>query len=254
MTDPDQPPRRDPLTDIRDAADALCNAQQVRSPRGHIWVNGNKKILDDHVTTIPGLIQRVRELVEKGGADGGGTWGVPDSRPPLELDPVSLVAAIEYGAAKRLLDLGEKVRATAEQNISGLVGAASRVDSDRQRVIASELRSWQHQAEILCAEKARPVVLVAPCPAEVEPGQRCWQRSLVASPETGAAWCVACGASWSPEDAEAPGGLFDHVKKWTAQSRSAADAVRERVRAVKAAQKAAEEAARKKRQEGTDAA
>jgi hypothetical protein len=254
----------DPLAAISDAAEALCDPSQHRERAGHMWSESRHKIeLPDHVGVVPGLIQQLRDLAEPGtAAEGPGVRAIPDSRPPGNLDAVSLVAAIEYGSAKRVLDLIHDpdtparltMRDSAEGNIRGLVGVADQLGSDRQRVIASELQSWRHQAEVITEWRADPVNLIAPCPAEADAGRVCGERGLLANPDTEAAWCVACGARWSPEETDGPAGLFAYVREWVAASRAEAAQVRERVRAAKAAQRAAEEEARRRRSEATDAA
>jgi hypothetical protein len=233
----------DPLPQIREAAEALTDPRTNREPRW-TWVNRNRKALPDHVTTLPGLIQQLRELTEPGATtDTAGARAIPDSRPPVALDAVSLLASIEFGVARRCLEFGLDRRDTVESSLRAIVGRASTCNSATQFVLAAELRSWRNQAEVICRWRTGAVELVAPCPARIGDGAfaTCGARgSLLANPDTHAAWCTACGTSWEPDDAE---DLFRHVKAYAEQSRAAAERVRAKVRAAKEADRLAQEAA-----------
>lgn len=243
------------LADIADAADALTDPRRHIEPIYDADQHRNKRMRRVYATTVPGLIQQLREAAEPGTTgDTTGVRSIPDSRPPLALNAVSLLAAIEYGAARRCLAMGAAPRDTVESTIRMFVGESGQWDSDTQRSLAGELRSWRVQAEVITQWRADPVELLAPCPAEVEPGWICNARgTLLADPDTGTARCVACGAKWSPDDAAAKGGLFDQVKTYRDTSRSAAEKVRGEVREAKWAARDAEAAARRQRQEASAA-
>lgn len=253
-TEPPAPPSRDRLlTDIADAADALTDPYQLRSPR-HYWdEQRHKKPLDDHVVTMPGLIQQLREMTEPGsGEEGPGVRAIPDSRPPLAIDAVSLLAAIEYGAAKRCLDLRVAVRDSAESNIRALVGHARQMDHDPLRVVLAELRSWRTQAEVICRWRTGAVELIAPCPALLDDGRVCGARgSLLANPDTHAARCVTCGTEWAPDQFEL---LAGHVRRHRDATRAEAERVKGEIRARKAAAAEALDAARQARTDRQGAA
>jgi hypothetical protein len=229
------------LDQIAEAAEALTDPRTNREPRWTWDANRHRKPLADHVTTLPGLIQQLRDLTEPGATtDTTGARTIPDSRPPVALDAVSLLASIEFGVAKRCLDLGLAKRDSVESTIRLLVGHASSVDSETQRDLAAELRSWRSQAEVICRWRTGAVELVAPCPARIG-GATCGARgSLLANPETHAAWCTACGTSWEPDESEE---LFRHVKAYRQKSRAAAEEARARVRAEKEQARVAYEAA-----------
>lgn len=243
----------DSLAAIHEAAEALCDPHQHSEPRWEWDHNRHRKPLNPHKVTLPGLIQQLREMAEPGsGEEGTAAKSIAESRPPVTLDAVSLLAAIEFGAARRCIELGLTNRGTAESNIRAVAAEAARVDSDRQRVLASELRSWHNQAEVVTRWRNGAVELVAPCPAADEHGHVCNARgTLLANPETHAAWCVACGHQWAPEDADS---LFAHVRTYAGRSKAAAEEVRAEVRARKAAAREAEERAREERNGGRDAA
>jgi hypothetical protein len=206
------------------------------------------------VVTIPGLIQQLREMAVPGSAEEGpGAKSAPDSKPPVALEAVSLLASIEHGTRKRLLDLQDEfagtdaktrrkveVRPAAEDNVRAYVAAAAMLDSGRQSQMLAELRSWRRQAEVVCRWQAGAVELVAPCPAPILDPRTGTERpcgargSLLANPDTEAARCITCGAEWSPEES---GQLFAHVKAYTEGSRAVAEKARVVVREAKAKQR-----------------
>lgn len=245
MTTPTEQ-RRDPLADIRDAADTLTDPRQHREPRWEWDHNRHRKPLPDHVVTLPGLIQQLRDLIEPGAADeGAGARALPESRPPGNLDAVSLLAAIEFGAAKRCLDLQVTRRATPESNIRAIVGAAGRLDYDTARVVAAELRAWQRQAEILAKWRNGAMELICPCPECAARG------SLLVNPETEAAWCTSCAQEWPAEDSPR---LFEHYRQHVAKTREAAARVKADLAERRTAAREAEQAARDRRSNGRTAA
>lgn len=241
----------DILLDIADAADALTNPYSRSEPRWEWDANRNKKPLPPHRTTIPGLVQQLRELAEEGtaGDSEGGTRSVPGSRPPGAFDAISLVTAITFGAAWRLTNpideggLGLNGRGSAEADIRAIVGAAPQAPSDVQRDIRAELQSWRRQAEVLTGWEQPPVSLTAPCPVvDVDgAGTACGARGLLAKRDGTGARCTACGATWSEANV---GLLFDHVRAYLKTSQASADAARLRVREAKEVQRQRVEDAR----------
>ncbi|MGI5247789.1 DUF7341 domain-containing protein [Dactylosporangium sp. CA-139066] len=241
----------DTLTDIADAAEALCDARQHAEPRYEWDANRNKKPIAPHRTIVPGLIQQLRDLAEEGSASGDetGVRSVPDSRPPGEFDAVALIAAVTFGAAWRAGQLGLQPRDTAEANIRAIVGAASSIDSDTQRDIRHELTSWRRQADVILGWEQPPIELVAPCPIVDTDGAGtpCGARgSLLAQRDGTGARCVKCGAAWDERDVAL---LFEHVKRYTEASKAAAEKARRVVREQKAEQRRLLEEAKKRRAE-----
>lgn len=185
----------DTLTDIFDSAEALTDPRSHAEPRYEWDHNRHRKPLDPHRTVVPGLIQQLRELAEEGASnsDESGVRSVPSSSPPGAFDAVSLLAAITFGAAWRVERVGLKARDTAESNIRAVVGEATRLDSDSQREIRAELRSWRRQAEVLTGWRTPPRELVAPCP-------QCNARGSLlayADEDNPRARCTTCDASWA---------------------------------------------------------
>lgn len=191
----------DTLTDIAEAAQALTDPRQHAEPRWEWDANRNRKPLPPHRTTVPGLIQQLRDDAEPG-VDGDAGSGGSAKSVPVAIDAVSLLASISFGAAMRAKQWGVNLdeRTTPEEHIRGLVGMAKARNSDEQIELRRELRSWQWQAEIITGWRTPPRELVAPCP-------QCTARGTLlayAIEDNPRARCVGCGAAWAeiPRDDE----------------------------------------------------
>lgn len=192
------------LQEIADAAEQLCDARRHAEPRWMWDASRNRKPLSPHITTVPGLIQQLRDAAEPGsGGEGGGTSDA--GALPLTLSAVSLLGSIGLGAAMRAKRWGVNLdeRTTPEDHIRGLVGLASRRPSYEQAELARELRSWTWQAEIVCGWRSPPRELVAPCPV-------CEARGTLlayAHEDNPRAKCVECGSGWAELPREGEGSI-----------------------------------------------
>jgi len=245
----------DILNDIADAVEALCAGRQHSEPRWEWDANRHRKPLDPYRTIVPGLIQQLREIAEEGATNtnDSGVHSVPESSPPGAFDAVALIAAITFGAAWRVSwardarSVDITVRDTPEANLSAIVGVLNRIDSEAQRDIRAEVRSWQRQAEVLTGWTQPPIELVAPCPVVDSDGHGtpCGARgTLLAQRDGSGARCLACGAQW---DETTVGLLLAHVQRYTEASKAAAEKVRLKVRAEKEAARDREAEARRRR-------
>lgn len=210
----------DTLADIADAGDALTNPRFHSEPRWEWDANRNRKALPPHRTTVPGLVQQLREAVEPGeGSDssGGSTSGLL----PGDINAVSLLASIEHGSRWRCLNWGITGRVTAEDHIRGLIGAAGRRTSDEALELRAELLSWQRQAEVITGWRTPSRPLNAPCPACDANG------SLLArvDAEDPSAVCTTCGERW---DSETIGLLARHVIDYQEKATATRAAARQR--------------------------
>jgi hypothetical protein len=230
----------DLLADIAEAAEALADGRHHTEA---VYRDHDDK-RTNHTTVVPGLIQQLREAAEPGNDGEEGGRGGRESV-PVAIDAVSLLAAVSFGAAKRIHDaiadgLRVEARTDAEGNIRALVGIAARLPYDRTRVdgylcggahgweywvpchrcqpttqveLRSELMSWRWQAEIVTGWRTPPVPLLAPCPA-------CDARgTLLAYPDPAdtKARCTGCGQEWAKDPAEhegAIGMLARHVETY----------------------------------------
>lgn len=220
----------DVLQALKDEVDDLTNPRQHSEPRWEWDANRNKKPLPPHVTTVPGLVQQLRELAEPG-ADGdqGGAGG--SHSVPLRLSATSLYGSIAFGSVRRLNDAierGARVerRSGPEDCLRALVGIAGQFPYRRDDVdpykcercvnngrrgdqmhspctacepttqteLLREVRSWRYQAEIVAGWRAKPRALPAPCPRP-----ECGKSNLVAYAEADnpRARCTECGAQWA---------------------------------------------------------
>lgn len=254
----------DLLADIAETADVLTDPRMNREPRWGWDHNRNREALEAHITTVPGLIQQLRDLAEPGVDGDQGTRGGPTSV-PVAIDAVSLLGSIEHGAHQRLagaIRVGCRVepRAGAEACIRALVGIAHNLPYSRTRVdpyqcsgclhrglgqrtehwspchlcqpttqteLVAELRSWRWQAEIIAGWRTPPRELPAPCPA-------CDARGTLlayADPDNPQARCVGCGQMWSQTpraDQGAIGILAEHVIAYERRTREERQAARSR--------------------------
>ena len=216
------------VDDITEAAKALADPHPHFEPRWEWDANRNKKPLPPYRTTVPSLIQQLRDAAEPGvDGEAGGTGGAESC--PVAIDAVSLLASIELGAAMRVRACGLTIRLQAEDNVRALIDAAnhlpSRPDDDHpdqpsQWALRAELRSWQHQAEVITGWKTPARALFAPC-------MECGARGTVLArvgPEAQQAICVACDTRWDGEAEMAV--LGRHERQHRGQTETAARAAR----------------------------
>lgn len=249
----------DVLTAIKDESDLLTNTRQHSEPRWERDEHRNKKPAKPHITTVPGLIQQLRDLAAPGAATQAGSNGFNEAA-PVAMDAVSLLASIEHGAAKRLHDAaaaGERFdrRLTAEDCLLALVGLVPRWPYNRTRVepyrcegcaaagrtgqehwspchhctpnvqteLLREFRSWRYQAEIIAEWRTPPRELPAPCP-------QCGGRPVLAyaDPDNARARCAECDAQWAQEPGDDEGHIdilsryVQHYTETAAAKRAAA--------------------------------
>jgi Zn ribbon nucleic-acid-binding protein len=221
----------DLLADIAEAASMLTDSRSNSEPRWTWDASRNRKPLPPHVTTVPGLIQQLRDAEEPGSSgDGGGAGG---GSLPLGLSALSLLGAITFGAAMRAKRWGVNLdqRTTPEEHIRGLVGLASRQSSGEQDELARELRSWRWQAEIVTGWRSPPRELIAPCP-------QCGARGTLlayAHEDNPRARCLECGAGWAEIPREDEGSIRILAAHVTAhQKRSGLTSAKLRAEAVEA--------------------
>lgn len=182
--------------EIAESAEALTDTHPHAEPRWGRDIHRNRIPLPPHKTTVPGLIQQLRDAIEPG-AGGGESGGKPAGSEPGDISAISLLASIEHGSRWRALQWGVTGdRTAAEDFIRGLVGAASKRSHDEQMELRVELRAWQRQAEIITGWRTASRPLNAPCLVCEAKG------SLLArvDDEQPSAVCIACGERWEGDE------------------------------------------------------
>ncbi len=122
------------LQDIAEVIEALTDPHHHAEPR----YDEDGKPTKPHITVVRGLIEQLRTEAEPGNDGGQGGTGGRESV-PVAIDAVSLLGAIEYGAARRLasaIERGARVerRQGAEDCLRALVGIAGQFPHSRTRV------------------------------------------------------------------------------------------------------------------------
>lgn len=200
----------DILDQIADHIEALCDPHHHAEPRWEWDHNRHRKQIAPHRTTVPGLIQQLRDLTgELAAMADSGTRTIPNSTPPGAFDAVSLLASIGFGAAWRCHHLGMEDRGQPEANLRAVVGALAGIDHDTRHQIRNELGSWRRQAEVITGWRTPAIELPAPCPV-VDCGAR---GALLARADGdhAEAWCTSCGTKWSGDTRPSIDILARHV-------------------------------------------
>ncbi len=245
----------DVIQAIADEVEHLADPRQHSEPRWYWDVQRHRKPLEPHRTTVPGLVEQLRQLAQPGASVEAGSNGYNESA-PAAVDAVSLLGSIEFGSYRRLTDAierGARVerRRGAEACLRALVGIAGQFPYRRDRVnpyrcqlcvaagrrgdeiyapcraceptvqleLLRELRSWRYQAEIIAGWRSPPMLLPAPCPL-TDCGAK---GSLLAyaDPDNPQARCTSCGAQWAQVPEEGVGSiavLAKHVDAYAGQS------------------------------------
>lgn len=184
-------------------------------PRTHtepytVWTSGRHRKFKAWRSDHAGLLDQLRAQVPPGSSDdmdGAGGPGGFESSPPLVVDALDRLMAIEAGSARVLtLELGHDLRETVEDNLRGIVGQATGLplESDVKRV-AGEVHRWHGWAATLTGWESPPWRPHVPCPL-CETGD-----SLRINLLQKRAICMACAAIWEEADGSI-GLLADYIK------------------------------------------
>ncbi len=188
---------KDPLIEIADLAEELCD------PTEHIeqiygWTKArNRKLLRTHKTTRAGLIQQLRQAVY--GATAGDQEGrrvIPQSRPPLLLEALGKLIEIEAGVNEWVHIVKIENRGKAELNIRALVGIASEGPPARRHRLLSDLRRWRGWAAVMSGWALPPYQPDVRCPIE-DCGELGTLRIIL---DRKVGLCVACETRWDERD------------------------------------------------------
>lgn len=198
------------LADIADAADALTEPHQHAEPIYDYDAHRNRRMKRAYVTTQPGLLQALRDVIVPT-ATGGENEGRPAgfrSAPPLCLEAVSRLAVVEIAAVRWCWSLKLELRDTTESNIRALVGAAGNLDSDTQVSLLDELRQWRTWAAVMSGWQSPAYSPKVNCPVDGCGKPNTIRINLARK----SALCVECHASW---DESTIGILADYIRTTT---------------------------------------
>lgn len=195
------------LADIAHHADALTDPWQQAEPIHDIDPHRNRKMRRVWITTQRPLLEQLAAAVIPGESysEGASISGGYASRPPARLDAVDRLLAIEAASARWCLHLHLVLRATAAENIRGLVGAAGNTDADTMTTLAADVRAWQRWAATVTGWEQPAWAPPVPCPI-------CAARNtLRVRLATHTACCLACGEAWGEDNI---GLLADHIRSY----------------------------------------
>jgi hypothetical protein len=194
------------LEQLRAAVDALTRDRRTVEHVRVGWTDSRHPITKQHAVVHAPLLDALAEAARPGtGGDEPGPRSVPGSRPPVDLDAVSLLHEIQREAWvwRQTLQLAAGPLAGLVQ---GFGDAARIVDAETLAQLASTVRRWVVWAEQGAHERAPLYRPDAPCPV-------CDRRhGLRVSVEQKRAWCVHCQEWW---DETSIGVLGAHVDRWT---------------------------------------
>lgn len=183
------------LNTIAELAEELCDARQYREPI-YEWVNRNRKLVRVVVTTQAGLIDQLRESIQPAGGTSDAARPVPASRPPLQLEALDRLIAIDKAAIGWTRFLQLQPRLYLEGTVRQLVDGAARADDDTRHALADAMRRWRGWAAVMTGWASPPLTPYIRC-ANPECGQLATLRIL---PERRTATCSACGHVWDDTD------------------------------------------------------
>lgn len=184
----------DLLNTIAVLAEELADARQHREPIYEWTPARNRKLARVILITQPGLLAQLRDAVQPASGTGEGGRSVPASRPPLQLEALDRLIAIENGASGWLQLLQEPPRPYLEAVIRGLVGAAGRADDDMRHALAADMRRWRGWAAVMTGWASPPLSPYVPCP-------NCDAiATLRILPERRSALCSGCDHVWDDTD------------------------------------------------------
>lgn len=140
-----------------------------------------------HTTTLPPLLDELRDAAMPGSSELGSSSSGFESRPPAELGPVSVLREIvdDAGYWCRVFRIE---RDTLAKTLQALVGA--RHDDEQLTIIVSQAERWVRRARQATGHDPAPRHLNQKCPL-------CGRKALTVSGELDAARCQHCGANWT---------------------------------------------------------
>lgn len=183
------------LNTIAELAEELCDPRHYREPVYEWTPSRNRKLVRVVVTTQAGLIDQLRESVHPVNTGEGGRT-IPASRPPLQLEALDRLIAIEDGALGWTHRLHLTSWHSLEAAIRRLVDGAARAEDDIRAQLLGDMRRWRGWAAVMTGWATPPMTPYIRCP-----NPDCGQlSSLRILPERRAALCSRCAHVWDDTD------------------------------------------------------
>jgi hypothetical protein len=197
MTPVNEREQKDPLVEIADLAEELCDATQ-HVERIYGWTpSRHRKLINEHVTIKSGLIDQLREAIFGTTAtEDEGRRSIPSSKPPLLLEALARLLDITIGSNEWIHRTREVNRGDLESNVRALVGAAGRLDSSVRIELLVDMRRWRSWAAVMSGWALPPYQPHVACPMST-----CGKLSsirIILERKTGL--CVECQTVWDDRD------------------------------------------------------
>jgi Zn ribbon nucleic-acid-binding protein len=155
------------MAELAALVDELCDThlhhEVVWDDNGH----RRKRMRRVYTTTQDGLLAQLREIGHEGlnvGGSSAGAGGKPGSKPPGLFEAMSRHVYIAGTVASWCRVQGVALRMSVEDNIRGLVGAASSMDDNTLGRFVREVRYWRGQAATATGWVAQPFHPWISCP------------------------------------------------------------------------------------------
>jgi hypothetical protein len=204
------------LVDIAALAEELADPRQHTEPLPEWDTSRNRTVRKVYITTVPGLLEQLREAVYPGNTtqDGNGPRGIPMSRPPLLIEALSRDVQIGLAISGWISNLGLENRFQREANVRALVGAAPHLEHDQLADLRTDLRRWRNWAAVLTGWALPPLTPHVPCP-EIDCGTVGALRIIL---DRRSGYCSACSAVWDDRDSSI-NVLANYIQAETAKPR-----------------------------------
>lgn len=206
---------KDPLVEIADLAEELCDPRQ-HTERIYGWTpSRHRKVIRVHKTIQAGLLEQLRDAIRSAaGADEQGRRVIPGSRPPLLLEALTRQLIIVTGVNEWMSHHRIENRTAVEANIRSLVGAAPNMPSDSRIELLRDLRRWRSWAAVMSGWANPPLQPHVACP-----NPDCSTiSSLRIIPDRKSGYCTACEHIWDDRDGSI-NLLADYIKAETNRER-----------------------------------
>lgn len=149
-------------------------------------------------TTIPSLLDALRAACVPGSAPEqvGATGGAFESKPPLEVEAVTVYRGIRDDAARWARKYGLNPREPLPRTLRLLVSVTA--TEDQRANLLTDATRWVREARLAVGLDAAPITVEARCPI-------CGRKNAIVvhgvglTPDRQHANCIRCNVTWSPD-------------------------------------------------------